>query len=551
MVTRARDGIYKPNPKYAMAVSQAHISPIPKSVRTAVKDPNWYAAMKLEFDALQANQTWTLVPRPPGARIITGKWVFKHKMNPDGTLERYKARWVVRGFNQRPGVDFGETFSPVIKPATIRTVLTLVATYGWPAHQLDVSNAFLHGNLQEQVYSQQPTGFVDPQHPDAVCLLSRSLYGLRQAPRAWFEHFVGHVTSLGFVQSKADSSLFVLRRNSATAYLLLYVDDMILSASSSSLLQHVIARLHDAFAVKDMGPVRHFLGISMCRNHSGFFLSQAQYAEELLDRAGMTNCNTAPTPADTKPKPSTHDGKLIDEATTYRSIVGALQYLTITRPDIAYAVQQVCLHMHAPRDVHQTMLKRILRYIKGTVSLGIQLRTTTTPAITAYSDADWAGCPDTRRSTSGFCVFFGGSLISWSSKRQTTVSRSSAEAEYRAIANAVSECSWLRHLLGELLCKVPTATVAFCDNISSVYMSRNPVHHRRTKHIELDIHFVREKVAIGELRVTHVPSARQITDVFTKGLPSALFFDFRDSLSVQAPDVETAGGCQRIRLANG
>jgi hypothetical protein len=197
------------------------------------------------------------------------------------------------------------------------------------------------------------------------------------------------------------------------------------------------------------------------------------------------------------------------------------------------------------------MLKRILRYIKGTAHLGVQLRAITSPTITAYSDADWAGCPDTRRSTSGYCIFLGPSLISWSSKRQTTVSRSSAEAEYRAIANAVSECSWLRHLLGELLCKVPSATVAFCDNISSVYMSKNPVHHRRTKHIELDIHFVREKVAIGELRVTHVPSARQLADVFTKGLPSALFNDFRDSLSVTTAAVETAGGCQRSTYNGG
>jgi len=197
------------------------------------------------------------------------------------------------------------------------------------------------------------------------------------------------------------------------------------------------------------------------------------------------------------------------------------------------------------------MLKRTLRYVKGTINLGVQLRAITTPMITAYSDADWAGCPDTRRSTSGFCVFLGSSLISWSSKRQTTVSRSSAEAEYRAIANAVSECSWLRQLLAELLYKIPSATVAFCDNISSVYMAHNPVHHRRTKHIELDIHFVREKVAIGELRVTHVPSAWQLADVFTKGLPSALFFDFRDSLSITTGDVQTEGGCQRTHSTNG
>jgi hypothetical protein len=430
----------------------------------------------------------------------------------------------------------------VIKPATIRTVLTLIASKGWPAHQLDVSNAFLHGNLRERVYSQQPAGFVDPIRPNDVCLLTRSLYGLRQAPRAWFERFVAHVTSLGFIQSRADTSLFVYSKHGATAYLLLYVDDMILSASTTELLRHIIKRLHDAFAVKDLGPVHHFLGIKVRRNATGFFLSQAQYAEDLLERAGMANCNSVPTPADTKPKASTTEGTPVADVTSYRSLAGALQYLTITRPDIAYAVQQVCLHMHAPRDVHMTMLKRILRYIKGTATLGVQLRAISTPTISAYSDADWAGCPDTRRSTSGFCVFLGSSLISWSSKRQTTVSRSSAEAEYRAIANAVAECSWLRQLLGELLCKVPTATVAFCDNISSVYMSRNPVHHRRTKHIELDIHFVREKVAVGELRVTHVPSARQLADVFTKGLPSALFFDFRDSLSVTNGDVKTEGG---------
>jgi hypothetical protein len=477
--------------------------------------------------------------------VITGKWVFKHKLNPDGTLERYKARWVVRGFNQRAGIDFGETFSPVIKPATIRTVLTLIASKGWPAHQLDISNAFLHGNLRERVYSQQPAGFVDPARPNDVCLLTRSLYGLRQAPRAWFERFVAHVTSLGFLQS------LVYSKHGATAYLLLYVDDMILSASTTELLHHIIKRLHDAFAVKDLGPVHHFLGINVRRSATGFFLSQSQYAVDLLERAGMANCKPVPTPADTKPKASTTEGTPIANVTSYRSLAGALQYLTITRPDIAYAVQQVCLHMHAPRDVHMTMLKRILRYIKGTATLGVQLRAITTPTISAYSDADWAGCPDTRRSTSGFCVFLGSSLISWSSKRQTTVSRSSAEAEYRAIANAVSECSWLRQLLGELLCKVPTATVAFCDNISSVYMSRNPVHHRRTKHIELDIHFVREKVALGELRVTHVPSARQLADVFTKGLPSALFFDFRDSLSVTNGDVQTEGGCQRIHVSNG
>jgi hypothetical protein len=214
----------------------------------------------------------------------------------------------------------------------------------------------------------------------------------------------------------------------------------------------------------------------------------------------------------------------------------------LTRPDIAYAVQQLCLHMHSPHDVHVAMMKRVLRYVKGTPNIGIQLRPSSSPSLTAYSDADWAGCPDTRRSTSGFYIFLGDALVSWSSKRQTTVSRSSAEAEYRAVANAVAECSWLRSLLGELGCLLPSATVIFCDNVSTVYMGGNPVHHKRTKHIELDIHFVREKVAIGEVRVLHVPSSRQFTDVFTKGLPSTLFLNFRHSLCTDTVDAASAGG---------
>jgi hypothetical protein len=386
-------------------------------------------------------------------------------------------------------------------------VLTIIASKHWPAHQLDVSNAFLHGNISELVYCKQPTGFEDPAHPDDVCLLSRSLYGLRQAPRAWFNCFVEHAVSIGFKQSRTDSSLFVYRNGNAMAYLLLYVDDMILSASSMELLRHFISSLQSAFAVKDMGPVHYFLGIDVKRTNSGFFLSQSSYALEVLERAGMHNCKPVTTPAETSAKPSRIDGELLKDASWYRSMAGALQYLTLTRPDIAYAVQQVCLHMHAPTVTHAGLLKRILRYLKGTVSLGIHLFAAPTPTITAYTDADWAGCPDTRRSTSGYAIFIGDSIVSWSSKRQTTVSRSSAEAEYRGVANAVSECTWLRQLLRELHCDVPKATVAYCDNISSVYMARNPVHHRRTKHIEIDIHFVREKVALGELRVLQIPSA--------------------------------------------
>jgi hypothetical protein len=422
----------------------------------------------------------------------------------------------------------------VIKPGTVRTVLTIATNKCWPVNQLDVTNAFLHGHLDEQVYSHQPAGFVDSSMPDAVCSLSKSLYGLKQAPRAWFNHFAQFAISIGFSPTRSDSSLFVYKCGNQLAYLLLYVDDIILTASSMSLLQATINKLKSEFKIKDMGALKSFLGVEIRRSSTGFFLSQEKYAEDLLDRAGMSDYRPALTPVDTNGKLSSH-GAVLDNPSEYRSLAGVLQYLTVTQPDLSYAVQQACLHMHDPRDCHLALIKRILRYVRGTTSLGLHLRASSSTALTAYTDADWAGCPDTRRSTSGYCVFFGESLVSWSSKWQPTVSRSSAEAEYRAVANAAAECIWLRQLLGELHCHIASATVAFCDNVSVVYMTCNPVHHRRTKHIEIDIHFVRERVALGELRVHHVPSAEQFADVMTKGLPSSTFQKFRSSLCIGDP----------------
>jgi hypothetical protein len=256
--------------------------------------------MEQEFRAIQANCTWRLVDRPPGAHVISGKWVFRHKLNPDGTLERYKARWVVRGFTQRAGTDFGKTFTPVVKPATIRTVLTIAASRRWSTCQLDVSNAFLHGTLQEHVLCQQPSGFVDAARPNAVCLLDKSLYGLRQAPRAWFNRFAAFVIRIGFTLTRSDSSLFVLRRCSEIVYLLFYIDDIVLTGSSTALLQEIIRRLQAEFAVKDLGALSFFLGIDVKRNSDGFYLSQQRYVEDILERAGMTNCKPAATPIEAK-----------------------------------------------------------------------------------------------------------------------------------------------------------------------------------------------------------------------------------------------------------
>uniref|UniRef100_A0A453D0W1 Reverse transcriptase Ty1/copia-type domain-containing protein n=1 Tax=Aegilops tauschii subsp. strangulata TaxID=200361 RepID=A0A453D0W1_AEGTS len=348
MTTRAKRGFAQPRRLFTLTTSDA-ISPLLATYKSALKDPHWHNAMLDEFHALVKNKTWCLVPRPAGVNVVTGKWIFRHKLHPDGSLARYKARGVLRGFTQQERVDYTKTFSPVVKPATIRVVLSIATAHAWPIHQLDVKNAFLHGDLREIVYCAQPAGFVDPSHPNHVCLLQKSLYGLKQAPRTWFLWFKSFILSLGFVSSRCDTSLFILHRGSSTAYLLLYVDDIILTANNSSTLSSVITSLKAEFAMSDLGDIHHFLGVNVTRNSSGLFLYQQQYLLEILDRANMLNCNPISTPIDTKAKPSAFDGDPLSNPTHYRSLAGALKYLTLTRPDISYVVQQACLFMHAPR----------------------------------------------------------------------------------------------------------------------------------------------------------------------------------------------------------
>ncbi|GKA49431.1 ribonuclease H-like domain-containing protein [Tanacetum coccineum] len=481
MITRSQSGIVKPIERLSLHTSS--LSPIPKSPFIALKDPNWCNAMYDEYNALVKNGTWILVPRPSDVNLVRSMWLFKHKFHADGTLSRYKARLVANGSNQQHGVDFDETFSPVVKPATIRTVLSLAVSRQWPIHQLDVKNAFLNGDLSETVYMHQPPGFVDSRYPNHVCLLQRSLYGLKQAPRAWFQRFAGYATRAGFSPSRCDSSLFIYTQGS-----------QIISAD-------YIGSLNNEFDMTDLGALNYFLGISADRTPICLFLSQKKYALQLFERAHMVTCNPSRTPVDTKSKLGP-EGAPVQDPTLYRNLAGGLQYLTFTRPDLSYAVQQICLYMHDPREPHLAALKRILRYVQGTLDLGLHLYASSTTSLVGYTDADLAGCPSTRRSTSGYCVFLGNNLLSWSAKRQHTLSRSSAEAEHRGVANVVAETAWLHNLL--------TATLVYCDNVSAVYMSANPVQHQRTKHIEIDIHFVRDMVTAGQVIVLHVPSRFQM-----------------------------------------
>ncbi|GJY29079.1 ribonuclease H-like domain-containing protein [Tanacetum coccineum] len=283
MVTRFRVRTNRPTESLNLHVS--NVSPLPKSYRDAFNDPNWQHAMNDEYSALIKNNTWTLVPRPPDTNIVRCMRLFLHKYLADGTLSRYKDRLMANGSTQLEGVDVDETFSLVVKPGTIRTVLSLTASRHWPIHQLDVKNAFLHGNLSEIVYMHQPLGFQDVVHPDYVCLLQRSLYGLKLAPRAWFQRFASYITRVGFSHYQCDSSLFIHRQGTDTGYFLLYVDDIVLTASFEVLLQQIIRSLHQEFVMTDLGPLNYFLGISVTRDSSGLFLSQKKYAIEILERA--------------------------------------------------------------------------------------------------------------------------------------------------------------------------------------------------------------------------------------------------------------------------
>lgn len=332
------------------------------------------------------------------------------------------------------------------------------------------------------------------------------MYGLKQAPRAWFSKLSSALCQLGFHATKSDVSLFTKVTASSTLYILIYVDDIIITGSSDSAISSLIQQLHSTFSLKDMGPLHYFLGIEVSRtSQGGLLLSQAKYINDLLMKANMADCKPLPTPMVSNLKLSNTVGSAFENPSLYRSIVGSLQYVTITRPELAFPVNKVCQFMQCPLDTHWKAVKRILRYLSGTKSLGLHLQKPSSLQLTGYSDSDWGSDPDDRKSTAGFCVYLGQNLISWSSKKQHSVSRSSTEAEYRGLASLVAELLWIRSLLSELQIPLPIPTV-YCDNIGAVLLAANPVLHSRSKHFELDLHFVRDHVAKGRVRISHIPA---------------------------------------------
>uniref|UniRef100_A0A2N9E5K6 Integrase catalytic domain-containing protein n=1 Tax=Fagus sylvatica TaxID=28930 RepID=A0A2N9E5K6_FAGSY len=502
----------------------------PHSYREASSNPLWQAAMAEELDALSRTRTWDLVDLPPEKSVVGCKWVFKIKTRSDGSIERYKARLVAKGFTQEYGIDYEETFAPVARLSSVRTLLAVAASRQWKLFQMDVKNAFLNGDLSEEVYMQPPPGLSHP--PDKVCRLRRALYGLKQAPRAWFAKFSSTVSRLGFSISSYDSALFLRRTGKGTILLLLYVDDMIITGDDLSGIQELKAFLSQNFEMKDLGHLSYFLGLEITSSDDGFYLTQAKYTSDLLSRAGLTDHKILDTPIEFNARLTPSSGELLPDPTLYRQLVGSLVYLTVTRPDISYAVHQVSQFMSAPRSTHYAAVLRILRYLKGTLFHGLHFSAQSPLTLRAYSDADWAGDPTDRRSTTGYCFLLGSSLISWRSKKQSVVARSSTEAEYRALADTTSELLWLRWLLQDLGVSTSSATPIYCDNRSAIQIARNDVFHERTKHIEIDCHLVRHHLLQGSLQLISVSSHDQLADIFTKSHPTGRFRDLVSKLQL-------------------
>ena len=490
---------------------------IPSCYKQAMEHECYQIAMQAELQALEENHTWDIVPCPPTVKPIGSKWVFFVKLRSDGSLDWYKAHLVALGNKQEYGVDYEETFAPVAKMTTVRTILAIAASQSWRLHQMDVKNAFLHGDLQEEIYMKLPSGMTTSS-PHDVCKLRRSLYGLKQAPRAWFEKFRSTLLSFSFTQSQYDSSLFLNTSTSGIVILLVYVDDIIITSTDYGLITKLQQRLHATFHMKDLGQLTYFLGLEVHYRSHGLFVNQHKYIQDLITLAGLEDTSSVDTPMEVNVKYRKDEGDLLEEPTLYRRLVGSLIYLTTTRPDISYVVHQVNQFMSSPRHLHLAAVRRIIRYLRGSPSRGLFFPTDTSLQLVAYSDADWAGCLDTRRSTIGWCMFLGDALISWRSKKQDRVSKSSTEAEYRAMSTACSEIVWLRDLLKELGFPQTTSTPLHADNTSAIQIATNPIFHERTKHIEVDCHSIRDTLESRVISLPHISSDLQVADVFTKAL---------------------------------
>ncbi|KAL0402248.1 UNVERIFIED_CONTAM: Retrovirus-related Pol polyprotein from transposon RE2 [Sesamum latifolium] len=403
-------------PAHISFVAQLSSVQEPRSYLQACRDEKWIEAMQQELQALERTGTWEITSLPTGKKTIGSRWLFKLKLHSDGTIDRYKARLVAKGYTQIEGVDYFDCFSPVAKSVSVRIFLAMATAKDWPILQLDINNAFLHGHLDEEVYMDPPEGYAAAK-AGQVCRLRRSLYGLKQASRQWNTELMTKLLDFGFRQSSHDHCLFLKTEGSDFLALLVYVDDILLTGTSHPLLERVKNYLDKLFTIKDLGHAKYFLGLELARSQHGLHVSQSKFLCDILIDSGMLDCKTVSTPLPSGLRLSLDSGSLLPHPDRYRCLVGRLLYLGFTRPDISFAVQQLSQFLQHPRSTHWDAAMNVLRYLKGSPSLGLFFPSTSSLQLSAYSDASWASCHDSRRSVTGYCIFLGTFLVSWKTKK--------------------------------------------------------------------------------------------------------------------------------------
>ncbi|KAL2893587.1 Retrovirus-related Pol polyprotein from transposon TNT 1-94 [Bienertia sinuspersici] len=534
------------SPDYIVSFNNVMKVQEPVHYNQAVQDEGWRVAMQSELDALEANDTWEYAVLPQGKKALDTKWVYKVKYKQDGNVERLKARLVARGDKQIKHKDYKHTFSPVAKFSTVRILLALASMKDWKLHQLDINNAFLHGYLEEEVYLKPPLGY-DKVPEGQVCKLKRSLYGLKQASRQWNQELKHFLLHKGFKQCKRDYSLFCRFENGKYTIVLVYVDDLLISGDDEEYISFLKQSLDNQFTIKDLGEMRYFLGLEVFRNREGIVLNQRKYILDILTQMGLTHAKPSQCPFPKHVKLSTHEGKLLNEPEQYRRLIGRLLYLNLSRPDISYSVQQLSQFMSAPREPHWQAAIHLVKYLKGTCDLGLFYPRQGDLEVTAFSDADWGSCTFTGRSLTGWCVFLGKCLVTWKTKKQKTVSKSSAESELRSLSHTTSEVVWVDGVLDELFFSTPKPIRLYGDNKAALYIANDPVMHDRTKHLRLDDFYVREHVDSGFICTEYLRSSSMIADIMTKSLSEQQHRFFMGKLGlVPFTQVQLEGGVKRF-----
>eukprot|EP00253_Pinus_taeda_P012520 PITA_12520 len=464
----------------------------PTSFKEVASHYEWKEAMQKEYDSLIKNDTWKLVDPPLGTKPIGCKWVYKNKYKANCSLDKHNARLVAKCFARKEGVDYEETFAPIAKWATIRTLFALAAHNGWKVHQMDVKTAFLNGDLKENVFMSQPEGFAMEGHEHKVCKLVKSLYGLKQALRAWYEKLTEHLLKLNFNHFDLDdATLFVKKVGKTVLYLVVYVDDLLMIGKNESYIASIKKELGKSFEMTDLGYVHYYPGIEVTQHPKSIFLSEKKYIGDLLNMFGMIECNPLTTPMEQNLKLTSIEGNEFEEATKF---------------------------MQKPCEGHWSAAKRVLKYLKGTQDFGIKYTQVDDFSLIGYSDSDFDGDKETGVSTSGYAMSLGSGAVSWRSRKQSIPANSTIEVEYVAAAEATEEIVWLRKILEDLQVKQVQSTPLMIDNTSAIKLAKNPKFHDRTKHINTKYHLTRHHVEAKTIHLCHCSTNEQIADIFTKVL---------------------------------